>query len=150
MCLLTHQLNAAEPSDPERYSLSLVPTLLVQHSDQVLEPQRGAGTNTERPSVDFSFIYEPGGTHFLIFFSQPLTSTSPELVPPGASWSWFAKDKKSESVREVLRYINVSQHLLIKKLQVLDGNRLLKHPEEKGVSSSTSDRNRQDGSDRTK
>lgn len=43
-----HQLNTAKPSNSKRDRISLIAAILIQHRNQILKPQSGAGTDRDR------------------------------------------------------------------------------------------------------
>lgn len=45
---ISHQLNTAKPSDSKRDGISLIAAFLIQHRNQILKPQSGAGTDRDR------------------------------------------------------------------------------------------------------
>lgn len=44
----THQLNTAKPANSKCDRISLVAALLIEHRNQILKPQSGAGTDRDR------------------------------------------------------------------------------------------------------
>lgn len=95
-----HQHHAAKPSDSQRDRVSLIAALLIQHWNQILKPESGAGTDGDREHLTNASFHETRVCFPLklqrLRSRTLLTSllTWLELLPPASLWSCKLKNKQ--------------------------------------------------------
>jgi len=127
----THQLNAPKPSDSKRDRISLVATLLVQHRDQVLKLQTGAGTDQHRrrtlykrhwTSRDLIYVFMESSFDIFSFLSP----TTTHLGFSGACASCSTLELKPKWIRTVHEGIYTSHccHQDWRRFMVMKGEQV--------------------------